>query len=280
MSEQSSNLVSIEWLNQNLNNLDLVILDATMKKKPNGEPIRVPSVVIPGAQMFNFDTEICDQNTELPHMLCSADEFQQAARKLGINNNSTIVVYDAMGIFSSPRAWWMFKVMGHNKVFVLDGGLPKWIDGEYLTETKYRTLESGGDFFARFNPAQVFSSQQVLTHLENDDIQILDARSHARFKAEEPEPRQELKGGHIPGSTCLPFTELLSDGYFKKIDELKKAFELSIGANTKQLVFSCGSGVTACILALGAEESGITNTTVYDGSWSEWAASDSLPIEI
>jgi thiosulfate/3-mercaptopyruvate sulfurtransferase len=279
MSDQLSNLVSIKWLSQNLDDPELVILDATMKKKPNGEAIAEPSVKVPGAIPFNFDTEICDQNAELPHMLCSAEEFQQAVRNLGISHHSKLVIYDAMGIFSSPRAWWMFKVMGHKNVFVLDGGLPKWVEAGYATDIDYSQATLYGDFSSQFNPEMVFSSQQVLANLNNRQFQILDARSYTRFNAQESEPRQELTAGHIPHSSCLPFTELLIDGFFKSQDALNKIFLSAISSEAIQLVFSCGSGVTACILALGADECGLKNSMVYDGSWSEWGAGNAFPIE-
>ncbi len=277
-----SNIVSIDWLNDNLENSNLVILDATMKKKPNGELIPTPTHKISGAKIFNFDTEICDQNTDLPHMLPTPSEFQQSVRKLGISTDSIIVVYDAMGIFSSPRAWWMFKIMGHKDIYVLNGGLPKWVEAGLATTEEYSCTPENelGNFESKFNTSMVKSSKDLLLAVDNNDIQIIDARSFDRFNGIEPEPRVGLKGGHIPKSKCIPFTEIISEGFFKTKKELMNTFEPTIESNIKELIFSCGSGVTASILALGADECGYTNIAVYDGSWSEWGDSDMLPIAV
>lgn len=280
MNTPTSNLVSVDWLNQHLGQSDIVVLDATMKKRPNGESIPTPEKRIPGALPFNFDTEICDQQSTLPHMMPTAEQFEQAVKQIGINQNSRLVIYDTMGIFSSPRAWWMFKVMGHKNVYVLDGGLPKWLAKSYVTESNLEQafVEKTGDFVVNFDQVQVFNREQVLNNLNNPDYQILDARSHARFTGQEPEPRVELKRGHIPNSTCLPFTELMQDGVFKDKQGLKVAFDAVVSKQQKQLVFSCGSGVTACVLALAADEVGYRDTIVYDGSWSEWGREGNLPI--
>jgi len=276
-----SNIVSRDWLYKNLGNLNLVILDATMKKKANSESIPIPTLKIPGSKKFNFDTEICDQNTELPHMLCTPVEFQQSVRQLGVYSDSIIVVYDAMGIFSSPRAWWMFKTMGHEKVYVLDGGLPKWIEAGLPTNQEYSSTATKelGNFESQFKPHMVYSSNEVLSAIDIDEIQIFDARSIGRFNGVEPEPRAGLKSGHIPSSQCIPFTEVISEGYFKEKEVLKNIFNGKIKNNAKELVFSCGSGVTASILALVADECGYKKIAIYDGSWSEWGDDSLLPKE-
>ncbi|MCF6193262.1 MAG: sulfurtransferase [Kangiellaceae bacterium] len=277
MNKNSSNLKSVEWLKESLSDSNLVILDASMVKKPNGDLIPPSDHCIPNTRRFNYDCEICDQSTHLPHMMPTQADFQSAARQLGINNDSTIVVYDAIGIFASPRAWWMFKSMGHDKVYVLDGGLPKWDEENYPVVSDYSADCDFGNFIAKLDGERIASMSKVRSSIDDNDTLLIDARSTARFLAKENEPRKELVSGHIPNSVCLPFTELLENNLIRKSDDLKRAFDDRIKSADKNIIFSCGSGVTACILALGASECGYDDYAVYDGSWTEWALDDTSP---
>lgn len=273
-------LVDVDWLVANQQREDLVILDASwhMPDENRDGEAEWLTMRIPGARFFDFDGKICRTDTDLPHMAPDSDTFNREVRKLGVNQNSYVVVYDALGVFTSPRAWWMFRAMGHDNVAVLNGGLPAWRQAGQPVESGAPVADWGeGDFSAIERLFSFRDAQDVQAALEDVETLVLDARSAERFNAEVDEPRPGLRRGHMPGALNLPFVNLLErDIYLHNPAALQQAFHtLGIMDHDQRLVFSCGSGVTACVLALAAELAGFTNLSVYDGSWTEWGRPDS-----
>ena len=213
-----------------------------------------------------------------PNTFPSAAQFQREARRLGINNNSIIIIYDDIGIYSSPRVWWMFKLMGFKNIAILDGGFPEWKLKQYAIESPQNNLLIKGDFEVNYQFEKLKLTSDVLSAIDNKSILIADARSKGRFYATEPEPREDVKGGHIPNSVSFPFSSIVENGKFITENNMKKVFE-EINPKKKAFIFSCGTGITASILALGAELTGIKNYAVYDGSWTEWGSTEGLLIE-
>lgn len=269
---QPSPIVSIQWLAQKLGQPNLIVLDASMA--PPGQPTYVPAAIIPSAQRFDFDKQVCDLTSDLPHMMPTPAAFTEAARALGINRESVIVVFDHLGLFASPRAWWMFKSMGHKEVYVLDGGLPAWINAGNATTTGYSEPLAIGNFVATDTPNLFVSASQVLQAIENSEPALLDARPLGRFNGEVAEPRAGLKSGHMPGAISIPFTSVQTDGFLLNAVELAERF-----GDSRAIICTCGSGVTACVLALAAVAAGFSQVAVYDGSWSEWGRPElGLPV--
>ncbi|XP_019443713.1 PREDICTED: thiosulfate/3-mercaptopyruvate sulfurtransferase 1, mitochondrial-like [Lupinus angustifolius] len=295
-------VVSVDWLYDNLKDPDMKVLDASWyMPDEQRNPIQEYQVAhIPGALFFDVDG-ISDQTTKLPHMLPSGEAFAAAVSALGIQNKDDLVVYDGKGIFSAARVWWMFRVFGHDRVWVLDGGLPRWRASGYDVESSassdailkasaateaiektYQGLSVGPiTFQTKFQPHLVWNLDQVKRNIEEKSHQHIDARSKPRFDGAAPEPRKGIRSGHVPGSKCIPFGQLLDNGSHTLLpeDELKKRFDQEGISSESPVVTSCGTGVTACVLALGLHRLGKSDVAVYDGSWTEWGAQSDTEVE-
>lgn len=272
----TNSIVSVEWLKENFSAENLIILDASMKPVTNvGAAIK--DTYIPNSLRFDFDNDIKEMNTSLPHMMPSSEFFTEEVQKLGINQDSAIVAYDNVGIYASPRAWWMFRAMGHENVAVLDGGLPAWMNAGYEIVTTHAKPRAHGNFISNPQADSFIDSSYVLKAIHNPQLTIMDARAKGRFDGLDPEPRPNMKRGHIPNSINMPFASVLENGKMKSKHVLQNMFEKY---KDNQKVFYCGTGVTACVLALAAHQAGDTNFSVYDGSWAEWGMEkENYPIE-
>ena len=275
-------LVTTDWLAGALGDPGVVVLDGTYHLPTAGRDAEAEFLErhIPGAQRFDIDA-VCDPSSDLPHMIPSPDAFAAAAGALGISNETMVVVYDVYGLQSAARTWWMFRLFGHDKVVVLDGGLKKWVAEDRPVESGSAEARTAATFQASFRGALVSSRDDVLSAAEDGSRQIVDARAAGRFTGEEPEPRPGMRSGHIPTSRSLPFTDLL-DGTSREVlptDALAERFEAAGIDPSKPVIASCGSGVTACVIALAAHRLGHPDMAVYDGSWSEWGGRTDTPIE-
>lgn len=259
-----SSLVSVDWLKKHIDTSNLIILDATLNKSCDKDSIRIPK-----ARFFDIKQKFSDINAAFPSTLPSAEQFQLEARNLGINKDSILVVYDDKGIYSSARAWWLFKTFGFDNVAVLDGGLPQWKQSGFDTDTYSKEAYPKGDFESCFKPNLMTDFDGVNDLRKASDTLIIDARSRGRFQCKDPEPRIGLRMGTIPGSVNLPYTELFDGNRLKPRAKLSLIFNTLV-KDKATLVFSCGSGITACILALAASQCNFKNLVVYDGSWTEY----------
>lgn len=272
-------LVSTEWLAAHLKNPDLRVLDATWFM-PDVETDAVAAyneAHIPGARFFDID-EISDHRSELPHMVPPVEKFMSRMRAMGVGDGHQVVVYDQQGVRSAPRVWWLFKLMGQENVAVLDGGLPKWLAEGHPTEDMPPVIRDR-HMTVRLQNHLVKDVTQVSAASKLADYEIIDARSAGRFAGTEAEPREGLRGGHIPSSKSVPFHELIAeDGTMHGPDTLRAVFESAGVDLAKPAITTCGSGITAAILSLALERIGKTDHAVYDGSWTEWGAFATLPV--
>jgi len=277
-----SPVVSARWLREHLQDPGVRVLDAswylaTMNRDPRRE---FREGHIPGAQLFSID-EASDPSSPLPHTLPPATPFADVVSRLGISSGDHVVVYDASGTnFSAPRVWWMFCAFGHDDVSVLDGGLGAWKAAGGAIEHGGAATPARGAFVAVLRPAMMRSASQVLDAQQQRTAQLVDMRSCGRFEATEPEPRPGIRGGHIPGSRNLPYSQLVDDrGLLRPPAELR-ALIAAAGVDVgRPVIASCGSGVTACSLLLALHVLGVTDTALYDGSWTEWGQQEELPVE-
>ncbi|EMP54891.1 rhodanese domain-containing protein [Marinobacter santoriniensis NKSG1] len=279
-----SPLVSTDWLQDNLANDRLVLIDASMVNVIGREPIVYDApVFIPGSYRIDLEGTLCDTESPQVHAFPTEAQFTAEARRLGITPESLVVLYDNQGIYSAPRAWWILRAMGLKQVFVLDGGLPQWLaEGRDTVSTPVAEAATPGTEVGKLDRSLVRDSGYVFEHLEDEDVTVIDARSQARFLAQAPEPRPGVRGGHIPNSLNLPFAEVLEGYRFKPASQLADTFahlapSLHPGSG-QQLVFSCGSGITACIILLAAELAGYSRLSLYDGSWADWGSNEALPV--
>jgi thiosulfate/3-mercaptopyruvate sulfurtransferase len=273
-------LVTIPWLAARLDDPGVVILDATLPPVGVIPPVdtraRYLAKHIPGAIFFDIEA-LSDRVNSLPHMLPPPDEFAQNMSALGITDQQDIVIYEQDGLFSAPRAWWTLRTFGAQNVSLLDGGLRAWIEAGLPTHSG-PVHRASAVFRAKLDQDAVKEFSQIQQMIAAHG-QILDARSAGRFAGTLPEPRPGLSSGHMPGATSIPYTELVEDGRLKPIEELRRIFTAK-GVDLKApITTTCGSGVTAAVLALGLEAAGAKQVSLYDGSWAEYAARPEAVIE-
>lgn len=278
MSQSSKFTVSADWLEQRLDQPGLSIIDGSWYLPAQNRNAREEyyKAHIPGAVFFDQD-EVVDPESKLPHTLPDPLLFEQYASSMGVTHTDTIVVYDGLGMFTAPRVWWMFRVMGAKEVFVLDGGFDAWkADGRPVTDEKTKIAPSA--FIPEFDKSKVTGFSDMLRIVNDGSCQIADARSPGRFSGEEAEPRAGMRSGHMPGASNVPVFSLSDNGVLKSSDELRDIFEKAGIDLDKPVITTCGSGVTAAVITLALAELGHEDNALYDGSWSEWGGREDTPV--
>ena len=275
---KSKFVVSPEWLKERLGQPDVSIVDASWYLPSHNRDSKAEYAAghIQGAVFFDID-KIADASSELPHMLASQAEFSKIAGAMGISERDTIVVYDGMGLFSAARAWWNFRIMGAQNVFILDGGLPAWKAAGFEVSAE-TPLPAPKVFKASFDAGAVRSKEEVLKILASNSAQLVDSRPADRFSGAAPEPRPGLRSGHIPGARSMPFASFAEDGKLKDVSALKAMFEERGIDVSAPVVASCGSGVSAALVDLALSSIDAPNHAVYDGSWAEWGLPGDTPV--
>jgi thiosulfate/3-mercaptopyruvate sulfurtransferase len=279
MSEDTSRfVVSADWVEKNLGAPGFRVVDASwyLPAQNRNAAEEYAAGHIPGAIFFDQDV-IADHSSGLPHTIPSAEVFADAAGRFGISEKDTIVVYDGPGFFAAPRGWWLFRLFGADKVYVLDGGLDGWKrDGRPLTSELSEPAPAV--FNARLDSSRVTTLDAMKSLVAEGKVQIADARGPGRFLGTEPEPRAGVRSGHMPGAKSLPATTLSENGRFKSLPHLRKTIEDAGIDLSRPVVTSCGSGITAAIITLSLASLGHTDNTLYDGSWTEWGGRSDTPV--
>lgn len=278
-------LVTPDWLAAQLSKPDICVLDASwhLPTEERDAGAEYESEHIPGAVFFDIDA-VSDLGSPLPHMLPTVEFFALKMAEMGISHGIRIVVYDSHGLMSAARVWWMFRAFGHENVSVLNGGLPAWKRAGHPVKSSRDAppaVSSEQAFTASLNPSLVRSLDQILGNLTSQHEQLIDARSTGRFAGIDPEPRAGLRRGHVPGSYNVPFQDLLDPEVNQVLppDQIEACF-LAAGIDLSQpIATTCGSGITACIVALALHTIGRTGVAVYDGSWAEWGELTDTPVD-